>query len=391
MSDHSHLRTLGTTGVRVSPLTLGTMMFGAWGNPDHDESVRIIHRALDAGINVLDTADVYARGESEEIVGKALKGRRDEVVLATKFHGAMSDDDPNMGGNSRRWIVRAVEDSLRRLGTDHLDLYQVHRPRPETDLDETLGALSDLVHQGKIRYVGTSTFLASQIVEAQWVAERRHRERPVTEQPPYSILARAVERDVLPTAQKYGLGVLPWSPLAGGWLSGRYRRDGDTPVSSRQQRQPARHDPRSPENRGQAREGVRADRPGRPGRAVADPPGAGVRAGAPGGVVGDHRPADHGAARVPARRREGVAVAGRARPDRRDRRAGHDAQRGRPGLRAPGADRRPPAQTGLGRARAQGQLASAASARSVPRRQRIPASRKPSRSPSNTAVGLPTS
>ena len=249
MSDHARFRTLGTTGVRVSPLTLGTMMFGAWGNPDHDESIRIIHRALDAGINVLDTADVYARGESEEIVGKALKGRRDEVALATKFHGPMSDDDPNMGGNSRRWIVRAVEDSLRRLGTDPLDLYQVHRPRPEIDIDETLGALSDLVHQGKIRYFGTSTFLASHIVEAQWVAERRHRERPVTEQPPYSILARAVERDVLPTAQKYGLGVLPWSPLAGGWLSGRYRRDGETPVSSRQQRQPARHDPHSPENR----------------------------------------------------------------------------------------------------------------------------------------------
>jgi aryl-alcohol dehydrogenase-like predicted oxidoreductase len=242
-------RSLGTTGVQVSPLTLGAMMFGAWGNTDHDESVRIIHRALDAGINVIDTADVYARGESEEIVGRALKGRRDDVVLATKFHGAMSDDDPNQGGNSRRWIVREVENSLRRLQTDHIDLYQVHRPRPEIDVDETLGALTDLVRQGKIRYIGTSTFLPSQIVEAQWVAEKRHRERPVTEQPPYSILAREVERDVLPTAQKYGLGILPWSPLAGGWLSGRHRKGEQAPVSSRQQRQPARHDPSLPENR----------------------------------------------------------------------------------------------------------------------------------------------
>jgi aryl-alcohol dehydrogenase-like predicted oxidoreductase len=242
-------RSLGTTGVQVSPLTLGAMMFGAWGNTDHDESVRIIHHALDAGINVIDTADVYARGESEEIVGRALKGRRDDVVLATKFHGSMSDDDPNQGGSSRRWIVREVENSLRRLQTDHIDLYQVHRPRPEVDVDETLGALSDLVHQGKIRYIGTSTFLPSQIVEAQWVAEKRHRERPVTEQPPYSILAREVERDVLPTAQKYGLGILPWSPLAGGWLSGRHRRGEQAPVSSRQQRQPARHDPALPENR----------------------------------------------------------------------------------------------------------------------------------------------
>jgi aryl-alcohol dehydrogenase-like predicted oxidoreductase len=242
-------RPLGRTGVQVSPLTLGAMMFGAWGNPDHDESIRIIHRALDAGINVIDTADVYARGESEEIVGKALKGRRDDIVLATKFHGAMSDDDPNRGGNSRRWIIRSVEDSLRRLQTDHIDLYQVHRPRPEIDIEDTLSALSDLVHAGKIRYVGTSTFLPSQIVEAQWVARDRRLERPATEQPPYSILAREVERDVLPTAEKYGLGILPWSPLAGGWLSGRYRRGEAPGQSSRAVRQPARHDPSSPENK----------------------------------------------------------------------------------------------------------------------------------------------
>lgn len=253
MTSFEHYRPLGRTGVQVSPLTLGAMMFGAWGNPDHDESIAIIHRALDAGINVIDTADVYARGESEEIVGKALqarKGSRDDVFLATKFHGNMHDEDPNQAGNSRRWIVREVEHSLRRLQVDHIDLYQVHRPRPEVDIDETLGALTDLVRQGKIRYIGTSTFLPSQVVEAQWVAEKRQRERPVTEQPPYSILAREVERDILPTAEKYGIGVLPWSPLAGGWLSGRYRRGEDPAVSSsRLKRQPARHDPASPENK----------------------------------------------------------------------------------------------------------------------------------------------
>ncbi|NYV73067.1 aldo/keto reductase [Streptomyces sp. UH6] len=241
-------RNLGRTGMKVSPLCLGTMMFGARGNPDHEDSVRIIHRALDAGINFVDTADVYSAGESETIVGKALAGgRRDDVVLATKFHGALGDG-PNDRGNSRRWIVRAVEDSLRRLGTDRIDLYQVHRPEPDTDFDETLGALTDLVRQGKIRYIGTSTFEPSAIVEGQWTAERRGRERVVTEQPPYSLLARGIEREVLPVAERHGLGVLVWSPLAGGWLSGRYRKGAEQPVSSRSARQTERFDIAAPEN-----------------------------------------------------------------------------------------------------------------------------------------------
>src|SRR3954462_11690032 len=241
-------RTLGRTGVKVSPLCLGAMMFGAWGNEDHDDSVRIIHAALDAGINFVDTADVYSRGESEEIVGKALAGgRRDHVVLATKVHGKMGDD-PNEFGNTKRWIVKEVENSLRRLGTDWIDLYQIHRPEEDTDIDETLGALTDLVRQGKVRYLGSSTFTASQIVEAQWVAERRGRERFVCEQPPYSLLARGVENDVLPTCLRYGMGVIPWSPLAGGWLSGNYRKGEDLPQSRRAQRMPARYDMDDPRN-----------------------------------------------------------------------------------------------------------------------------------------------
>jgi aryl-alcohol dehydrogenase-like predicted oxidoreductase len=241
-------RTLGHTGVKVSPLCLGAMMFGGWGNPDHDDSIRIIHRALDAGVNFIDTADVYSHGESEEIVGKALAGaRRANVVLATKVHGTMGED-PNEFGNSRRWIVREVENSLRRLGTDYIDLYQIHRPELDTDIDETLGALTDLVRAGKVRYIGSSTFPASAIVEAQWVAERRGRERFRCEQPPYSMLVRAVENDVLPTCRRYGMGVIPWSPLAGGWLSGRYRLGQDLPASRRAERIPSRFDMSIPAN-----------------------------------------------------------------------------------------------------------------------------------------------
>jgi aryl-alcohol dehydrogenase-like predicted oxidoreductase len=241
-------RTLGKTGTKVSPLCLGAMMFGAWGNPDHDDSIRIIHRALDAGINFIDTADVYSRGESEEIVGKALAGgKRDHVVLATKVHGTMGDD-PNEFGNSRRWIIREVENSLRRLGTDYIDLYQIHRPEADTDIDETLGALTDLVRAGKVRYLGSSTFPASQIVEAQWVAHKRGRERFVCEQPPYSLLLREIEKDVLPTAQRYGMGVIPWSPLAGGWLSGKWRKGAAAPSSTRAELIPDRYDLSKPDN-----------------------------------------------------------------------------------------------------------------------------------------------
>ena len=217
-------RPLGRSGVSVSQLCLGAMMLGGFGNPDHDDSIKIIHRALDAGINFIDTADVYSGGESEEIVGQALAGgRRENVVLATKV-GLPFDEDPNHRGTSRRWITAAAEGSLRRLGTDWIDLYQVHRLNPATDLDETLGALSDLVHAGKIRAFGASNVAGSKIAEAQGTAERRGRERFRTEQPPYSLLTRAIEYDVLPACLRYGMGVLTYSPLAGGWLSGRYRK-----------------------------------------------------------------------------------------------------------------------------------------------------------------------
>ena len=227
-----HYRTLGRTGIKVSPYCLGAMMFGAIANPDHEDAIRIIHKALDAGINFIDTADFYSHGESEEIVGKALKGRRDNVVLATKAHLPMGDD-PNQQGNSRRWLTRAVEDSLRRLQTDHIDLYQIHRPAPDTDIEETLAVLTDLMRAGKVRAIGSSTFPASEIVEAQWVAERRGPARFRAEQPPYSILNRGVEREALPACQRYGMGVMVWSPLAMGALTGRYRKGQPLPDSLR--------------------------------------------------------------------------------------------------------------------------------------------------------------
>jgi aryl-alcohol dehydrogenase-like predicted oxidoreductase len=251
-------RSLGRTGIQVSPLCLGAMMFGGWGEPDHETSIATIHSALDAGINFIDTADAYSQGESEIIVGKAVAGgRRDDVVLATKVNIQMgvpvdapvgTKGDPNKRGNSRRWIVSEVENSLRRLNTDWIDLYQIHRPDPHTDIEETLGALTDLQRQGKIRAFGSSTFPAHQMVRAQWVSERRGLGRFVTEQPPYSLLVRGIEADVLPVAQEYGMGVLPWSPLAGGWLTGGYRKDKALPESRRRTRMPARYDMSSPDN-----------------------------------------------------------------------------------------------------------------------------------------------
>jgi aryl-alcohol dehydrogenase-like predicted oxidoreductase len=239
-------RPLGRTGVQVSKLCLGTMMFGAWGNSDHDDAIRIIHRALDAGINFVDTADVYSGGDSEEIVGKALKGRRDDVVLATKFFMPMGED-LNRRGGSRRWIIAEVESSLRRLGTDWIDLYQVHRPDPETDVEETLGALTDLVHQGKIRYLGSSSYSGSEIVEAQWKARELGLQRFRTEQPPYSLLVRGIELDVLPTAKRHGMGILSYSPLAGGWLSGSWTAS-SSPMAPNRKALVARFDMSLPEN-----------------------------------------------------------------------------------------------------------------------------------------------
>ena len=240
-------RPLGQTGVQVSALCLGAMNFGSWGNPDPADCVTIIHRALDAGINFIDTADVYSNGESELIVGQALAGRRDDVILATKFHHAMGEG-VNRRGNSRRWIMLAVEDSLRRLGTDWIDLYQVHRDDPSTDLDTTLGALSDLVTAGKIRYIGISTFPAHRIVRAQWVAEARRFARVAAEQPPYSLLTRAIEADVLPVCREHGMGVIPWGPLNGGWLTGRFRKHREAPDVYRARRAPERYDLSRPGN-----------------------------------------------------------------------------------------------------------------------------------------------
>jgi aryl-alcohol dehydrogenase-like predicted oxidoreductase len=238
-------RTLGRTGIKVSRLGLGAMVLGAWGNTDRASCVRIVNKALDAGINLVDTADVYAAGENEEIVGEAIRGRRDDVVLTTKFFNAMGDD-PNRRGSSRRWIVRAVEDSLRRLGTDWIDVYQAHRPDPDTDIAETVGALTDLVRAGKIRAWGTSTFPADELVEAHWAAARTGGVGPHTEQPPYSILCRGIERDVLPACRRHGMGVLTWSPLAGGWLTGKYRRGAEAPAGSRAHTHPDHFDADNP-------------------------------------------------------------------------------------------------------------------------------------------------
>jgi aryl-alcohol dehydrogenase-like predicted oxidoreductase len=228
-------RTLGRTGIEVSELCLGAMMFGEWGNTDEDECIRMVHASLDAGINFVDTADVYSQGVSEETVGKALKGKRDDVVLATKVHGPMGEGR-NRQGNSRLWIAREVEDSLRRLQTDHIDLYQIHRPDPHIDLGETLDVLTDLVRQGKIRYAGCSTFPAWMVVESRWISERGNLTRFVSEQPPYSIFVRHNELDLFHVTRQYGMGVIVWSPLAGGWLTGKYRKGEDVPEGSRAER-----------------------------------------------------------------------------------------------------------------------------------------------------------
>ena len=241
------MRVLGRTGVSVSKLCFGAGMFGYFGNEDAAECTRMVDRAIDAGINYFDTSDVYSHGESETLLGKALKGKRDEVVLATKFSLPMTGD-PNQRGNSRRWIVREVEASLKRLDTDYIDLYQVHRPDAATDIDETLGALSDLMRAGKVRMLGSSTFPAEQIVEAQWVAQQRGRERFRVEQPPYSIFARRIEADVLPTCERYGMGVVVWSPLSQGWLTGKWRRDAPPNDTNRQNLQPHLYDMSRPDN-----------------------------------------------------------------------------------------------------------------------------------------------
>jgi aryl-alcohol dehydrogenase-like predicted oxidoreductase len=241
-------RTLGRTGMQVSALCLGAMMLGPWGNDDRDDAVRIVHRALDAGITFIDTADVYSGGASEEILGAALAGgRRDDVILATKGHHPMGPG-PNQRGNSRRWLITAVEASLRRLRTDWIDLYYVHRPDPKTDIDETLAALSTLVDQGKIRAFGTSSFPAHELVDADWTARTRGRERFAAEQPEYSILVRTIEADVLPVSRRLGLGVVSWSPLAAGWLTGRYRQGQDVPTPGRAMLKPRRFDLSLPHN-----------------------------------------------------------------------------------------------------------------------------------------------
>lgn len=236
-------RTLGSSGIEVGAVALGTMMFGAWGNPDRGQCRRMVDIAIDAGIDLFDTADIYDSGVSEEFLGEALRGRRDRVVLATKFGNQMGDD-PTRRGGSLRWVRQAVTDSLRRLRVGHIDLYQMHRPDPEVPFDETLGALDELVDEGLVRAVGTSTFPAEQLVAAQWIAQRNGFVRPATEQPPYSILCRGVEHAVFPTCRKYDVGALVWAPLNGGWLTGKYRRDQPPPPASRAEREPDHFDHR---------------------------------------------------------------------------------------------------------------------------------------------------
>ena len=315
-------RPLGHTGINVSQLCLGAMMLGAAGNPDHDDAIRIVHRALDAGINFIDTADAYSHGESEQIIGKALAaGRRENVVLATKF-GLPFGQDPNHRGGSRRWITQAVEGSLRRLQTDWIDVYQVHRLDPNADLDETLGALSDLVHAGKIRSFGASNVPASGIVEARWAAERRGRERFRTEQPQYSMLVRAIEYDLLPTSQRHGIGVMTYSPLAGGWLSGRYRQGQKVTgpgSAARGQLFPGVYDATNPANAAKLDAadalGALADEAGmtliQDGDRIRHPP--------PSGHLRDHRPAHARTPRHLPRRRRDRTVHRSARPHRPDR------------------------------------------------------------------------
>jgi aryl-alcohol dehydrogenase-like predicted oxidoreductase len=226
-------RTLGRTGLKVSPLCLGAMMFG--GRASFDTGVAIIEKAFDEGINFIDTANVYVRGTSEEVVGEAVRrrGNRNEVVIATKVHGVMSDTDPNGQGNSRRHIIQQCEESLRRLKTDWIDLYQIHRPQSDIPIDETLRALDDLIRAGKVRYIGTSTYAAWQLMESMTVSEKLHLNRFVCEQPPYNLLDRRIERELLPFCQTYGFGVIPWSPLAGGLLAGRYHRGEPLPEDGR--------------------------------------------------------------------------------------------------------------------------------------------------------------
>jgi aryl-alcohol dehydrogenase-like predicted oxidoreductase len=226
-------RSLGRTGVPVSILCLGCMNFG--GVTPEDESMDIIDRALDAGINFVDTANVYSRGRSEEVVGKALQrnGKRHQIVLATKVHGTMDDNDVLASGNNRRHIIEQCEASLRRLQTDHIDLYQIHRPQSGTPIDETLRALDDLIHAGKVRYIGTSSFAGWQVMESLWAAKELGLNRFVSEQPPYHLLDRSIERELIPMAQTYGLAIMPWSPLARGFLSGKYQRGQEIPAGSR--------------------------------------------------------------------------------------------------------------------------------------------------------------